>query len=856
MSSVRYFVRLLSSLACLLLLLLPFVAYSASVDIARGGRIVADAAISWCATDSTSQFSEVQTGACALQVAQPGDLARGLDRCAFWMQVRLVNPTNRSVERWVLVGHPRLEEVSLFFQTSDKGWQRRNVGLRTPLASRDEIGAAYGVIPLTFLPISEQTVWLRVASRTAIDLSTSLWDPIAFRQESGRNQFSMTLAVGALFIVMILSGLIFLTTHEWIYLFFSISMLGEILLEGLRTGLLQRFILPYNLPMPVETAAFGSFLAVVGFTVFFHYFVPTIQHNSRLYQLFATLVGITLLAQMWSLFFDYRDGAMVWSFSVNGVILLGITLAILAWRQGLRSARTLVLSFTLLAIFELLRLGSFLGWLPFFWAETMAGPWALVMTTPVIFLSISQRSRELHGKLIRAELENSAKVEFLAQMSHELRTPLDTILGNAQLLSKPSGIALIPEGLNSIQESGKHLLGLIDEILDHARGLSGNLSLEPDAMDWPDFLVQLEHNAKLLASRNNNQFSLIQDGYTPKTVILDGGRLRQVLDNLIGNAARHTKNGTINLVVSAIVQADGSAHLNFQVNDSGEGIAPEDQERIFLPFERGSNNTRQGGKGTGMGLTISRQLVDAMGGVLSVNSELGHGSCFTFDLICKIDEAETEPIRNFDMTVYEGPKQQILVVEDDENAQNILKYLFSAHGFITTVTASGQDALEKICDCGAVDLVLVDQFMAAGDGWEVLHQIKQYRSTIPIVMMSSALPNRPQGLPAEINYSAFLLKPLDHQTLLRTVGNLLNLNWRHSQSSDLDSVPQRIEAPDEIVLIELKEMIDCGALTDMIDWSKNLKANQPRYTDFADKVITAAYSIDFPTLRYLAGKIN
>jgi signal transduction histidine kinase len=691
-----------------------------------------------------------------LKPVQQGDLARGLDRRAYWLQTKLINPGSETIERWVFVGHPRLEEISLFEHDQTKGWQRRDVGIRTPMARRDDIGRAYGVIPVILPPVSEKLIWLRVASRTAIDLSSILWAPAEFREAYGRNQFSLTLALGALFVVMVLSGLVFLATREWHYLFFALSMLGEILLEGVRTGLMQRFFWPQDLAMPVEIVAFGSLLAVIGFTVFFHSFVPNIRRAGWTYRIFMALLGVTVLAQLWSLFIDYRNGTMVWSFSVNGVILMGITLAVLAWRGGMASAATLVFSFSCLAALELWRLGSVLGWLPFFWPETMAGPWALVMTTPLMLLSVFQRSRELHDQLMRSEHENSAKIEFLAQMSHELRTPLNTILGNAQLLSRPSGNELAPDGLHSIQQSGRHLLGMIDEILDHARGIAGKLTLGASPVDWPNFLASVEHNGKVLAAQNNNRFSLVQEGEALKILLFDDGRLRQVLDNLLSNAARHTRNGLIGLAVTTARQPDRSVRLTFCVSDSGGGIAPQDLERIFLPFERGSNNIGRDGKGSGMGLAISRQLVEAMGGELYVQSELGRGSHFTFDMLCAIGEVSPKSQSTFDPIAYKGARRQILVVDDDESARNILNKLLCDYGFATHVARNGREAIDEIRRLGTIDLVLVDQFMADGDGWSVLRELNASGFDVPIVLMSSALPLRPIGFPPEVSFSTSL----------------------------------------------------------------------------------------------------
>jgi signal transduction histidine kinase/CheY-like chemotaxis protein len=845
--------------------LLPTTAMSAAIDVTEGDKVSADSQLFWCATTPETVLADVLAGACHLQLARAGDLSRGLDARAFWMRITLKNTRSVAVERWIWVGHPRLEEVSLFApkrvaqpgqtlsENSIHNWSRLDSGIGTPFARRDPVSRAYGPLPVVVGPGSEQTIWLRVASRTAIDISTTIWKPAALQEHLGRTQFSLTLAIGALFIVMMFSGLIFVISREWVYLFFALSMFGEIVIESFRSALLQRYLLPPEMAMPVELAALGSCLAVLGFTLFFHAFVPTLSNKSVLSRIFIVLIGVTLAAQSWSIFIDYRTGAMVWSVSVNIAILVGISLAMQAWRKGIRSARTLVFNFAFLAALELLRLGAVLGGLPFFWVETMAGPWALVMTTPLILMGVFQRSRELHDKLIRAELENTARIEFLAQMSHELRSPLDTILGNAQLLALPSGKHLAPDGLTIIQQSGKHLLSMLDEILDHARGIAGKLKIDPAPVDLQVFLTRFARNATQLARQNNNRFSLLQDGDPVTNVLLDDGRLQQVLDNLLSNAVRHTRNGSISLECHAIKTEAGQVRLDFQVSDSSDGILEEDLGRIFLPFERGKNALSKKRKGAGMGLAISSQLITAMGGKLSVESKIGQGARFSFSMLCALSDPAPEILSISAFSEYEGRRRCILVIDDEVNTLEVLGSLLAVHGFIVRKAKNGLEALEDIRLFGSVDLVLVEQFMEESDGWAVLQGSYRLLPDVPVVLMSAGPPTRPAGFTSEVNFSAFLLKPLDHPTLLHTLGNLLRLNWRHVEQVDRvdETEMKNVEFPDEATLQHLRDLIDCGAITEMMDWATALKASQPRYSLFADRVYIAAYGIDLPALHDL-----
>ena len=834
-----------------------------ALDISTSSRINADAAMAWCATDASTTLSEVLTGACTPQPARPGDHARGLDARAFWLRLTLANSGTSALERWVWVGHPRLEEISLFVPAADgheqsHGWQQLNAGIRTPMAQRHDVARIYGALPLRLEPGSRQTVWLRVASRTAIDLSTTLWSPTDFQAVSARTLFGQSLALGALFIVMLLSLLALGMTREWSYLFFSLSMFGELVLESFRAGVLQQFFWPAELPMQPAMAAAGSMLAVLGFSAYFRDFVPELRRTSLLYRAFWLLIALTLAAQLWSLAIDYRTGTKIWSLTVNGVLLTGIALAAILWREGSRSGRMLVLGFVFLAALELLRLGALFGWLPFFWGETIAGPWSLVLTTPAMLMSLVQRSKELKDKLILSENENEAKVRFLAQMSHELRTPLNTILGNAQLLARPNGAQLAPDGLNGIQNAGRHLLGMIDEILDHARGQAGKLTIDPQPVDWPEFLATVKQVASVMAMQGANAFSCDFRGEMPACTVIDAGRLRQVLDNLLTNAARHAPGAAIRLHCEAS-DANGKLLISFAVEDEGSGIPSADLERIFLPFERGTGNTRERGPGTGMGLAISRQLVRAMGGELTVVSTPGAGTCFRFAVIADIHNASndmaTVPGRLLNAThlSYQGARRRVLLVDDNLASIAVLRSLLLDCGFLVDIAVSGQVAMGFV---NQVDLVLTDQFMNHGDGWMVLQECRRLHPQLIVVMISAAPPKRPRDLDMEINFDAVMMKPVEHASLLQCLGGLLALAWHESPDiQPLTPTPiadaNEPNYPDANALAELRELMGRGELTSMMEWAEALKAAHPTLTAYADRVYAAARHIEFDELQRL-----
>jgi signal transduction histidine kinase len=343
-----------------------------------------------------------------------------------------------------------------------------------------------------------------------------------------------------------------------------------------------------------------------------------------------------------------------------------------AWRDGDRAAGTLILAFIIIFATAVIRMLWVAGLIPNFPEISLLPLLGFFFYSPLILLGLVDRTRQLQEELMRVRAESAAQLRFLANMSHELRSPLDIVLGNTQLLAREAHSAAQVSGLNSIFDSGRQLLRIIDHILDYARGTAGMLKIEPSAMRLDSFLRGVERMARLLAVQRNNRFELVLTGQAQAvqalTVEADAERLRQVLGNLLANAARHTSDGLMTLTVAARAEsADGKVlQLEFTVSDTGEGISEQEQERIFRPFERADSKAHDGGKGAGLGLAIARQLVELMGGQLTVRSALGQGAQFVFNLPVRrlTDQwvASEERLEGFDAAGYLGPRRTVLAL--------------------------------------------------------------------------------------------------------------------------------------------------------------------------------------------------
>jgi len=619
----------------------------AAVEVTASPHLSLVGQVDLCVDPAGQQTIEtVVARDCPFTPATTADLARGFDPGVLWLRLTLVNPTPQPVERWLTIGHPRLRSVQLFERSRPEApWRRLATGTAVPAAQRP-VQTTYPVLPLTLPPDATQTVYVRVASITSIDLTPTLWEPLPYLNAIHAIDLAHVATIGGVLLMALLSGLIFWQMRERMYLYFGLALFGYLVSEGAHSGLLPLYLWPAGQPFYTGLQSLGVGWAMLFLLLFVREYLgrTTWCGDPWLHRLLWGVAGGTWLAVAWSVLVDYRSGARIWTIGINAALLVALLLFIRAWRDGSRPAGQLLLGFLAIVLMEGLRLAVAFGGLPFTVVQVVGGPWGVMLTTPLILAGIAQRSRELREQLLRAEAENQARTRFLAQMSHELRTPLNTVIGAAHLLARGSIHLPLAEGLANILHSSRHLLTLIDQILDYARGQTGPLPLHLEPVNWEWLTQALEQNGRILAQASGNHFVMQVAGESIPPLFLDAGKLRQVIDNLLVNAARHTQHGQIELFcIARRLQPDHGVEaiqLTFVVADNGPGIPLADQARVFLPFAQGLQNAGS----MGLGLAIARQWVEMMGGQLDLESRLSQGCRFSFSIECTAAPAVNDPI--------------------------------------------------------------------------------------------------------------------------------------------------------------------------------------------------------------------
>lgn len=443
-----------------------------------------------------------------------------------------------------------------------------------------------------------------------------------------------------------------------------------------------------------------------------------------------------------------------------------------------------------------------------------------------------------------AEAANRAKGEFLANMSHELRTPLNGILGYAQILERDTTLSERQrERVAAIRNSGEHLLTLIEDTLDFARIEAGKLRVEIGDVPLAGFVDVIRDIIDVKAEQKRLDFICEIAGEAPVGVRADERRLRQVMLNLLANAVKFTDSGCVSLHISR----SESNRVRFEVRDTGIGIGHDQLNTIFEPFEQLGAAERRAG-GAGLGLAISREFVRAMGGEIEVESEIGRGSTFRFELpaasVTPVLRKATGPAPlPFTATGYEGPRRKVLVVDDVEVNRAIVVDLLGRLGFDTVEAENGRDGLEK-AQRERPALILTDIVMPEMDGFELTRNLRQLQAfaDVPIVAMSASPSGVNKAMSIEAGVNAFLSKPVDLEALLAQVATLLGLKWTHA------SPPSSRTATPEISLAvvprqqmeELHHLARLGDMHEIIEWAESVAARDSRYRSFTAQLCALA----------------
>ncbi len=385
---------------------------------------------------------------------------------------------------------------------------------------------------------------------------------------------------------------------------------------------------------------------------------------------------------------------------------------------------------------------------------------------------VVERTAELERAVVAAKEANQAKSAFLAKMSHELRTPMNAIIGYSEMLledASDAGQDRTAEDLRKILSAARHLLGLINDVLDLSKIEAGKMQLYLETFDLQTIVTEVTSTIAPLVEKRKNQL-VVTCSPSIGSMYGDATKIRQALLNLLSNSSKFTENGRIGLKVDREVQ-DSQVWVVMEVSDTGIGMTEEQLGRLFKAFTQADASTASKYGGTGLGLAISKQFAQMMGGDITVASKPGVGSTFTMRVPARVKPArspyalaEADKEKKKEEEVPTAPKGKVLIIDDDEAVHAVLSNMLTREGYSTRSAREGKEGL-RLAREYRPDIVILDILMPGMDGWSVLSQLKAIPgfNDVPIILLTM-MENKEMGF--ALGAADFLTKPIDAQKLL------------------------------------------------------------------------------------------
>ena len=437
---------------------------------------------------------------------------------------------------------------------------------------------------------------------------------------------------------------------------------------------------------------------------------------------------------------------------------------------------------------------------------------------------IRRQYEEISIAKAEAERANSAKSRFLANMSHEIRTPINTIMGMNEMILREDpedGHAEFADKAKTyagnIKRASELLLGLVNDVLDMSKIESGKMNLVEEDYETKELLLSLVTMIRVRSNEKDLTFETLIDGNLPLKLHGDVGKIKQVILNLLTNAVKYTEHGGFSLKVSLEEKNEDSCLIRYEVRDTGIGVKKEDMDKLFSAFERLDEKKNSGIQGTGLGLDISRQFVDLMGGELKCDSVYGEGSVFYFTLrqgivddtpLGEFSEEKDAGKENKNLPEFIAPDARILVVDDNEMNLQVIRGLLKRTKARLTTVLSGKECLKELSE-NSFEAVLLDHMMPEMDGIETVKEIRKLEGceNLPVIALTANAANSGGDFYKEAGFDDYLAKPVDGVVLERTLKKYIPENLL-KEADDSDTEDDDEALPEKYAWLKEAEGVD------------------------------------------------
>ncbi|MBE5940312.1 MAG: response regulator [Lachnospiraceae bacterium] len=484
-------------------------------------------------------------------------------------------------------------------------------------------------------------------------------------------------------------------------------------------------------------------------------------------------------------------------FCVLSIALMGFTLIRDVFTGQIKEYKLIAVSIAMVAVLSMVQLVIYFTWTNQFTGSFIAI--GLVVVLINAFINTMRDILKMEKEKQQAVLSSEAKGKFLANMSHEIRTPINAVLGMDAMILRESTEENIKEYAINIQNAGQTLLSLINDILDFSKIESGKMEIVPVEYDFSSMIHDAVNMILMKATNKGLETNISVEKTLPYRLLGDEVRIRQILVNLLTNAVKYTKEGSISLSVSGHI-IDNEVSLTFTVEDTGIGIKEEDIAKLFARFERIEEEKNRNIEGTGLGMSITMQLLKLMDSELKVESEYGKGSRFSFTLKQWI--VDSEPIGDLEERIrkhpseyrysasFTAPDAHILVVDDNAINRDVFIGLLKQTKVKIDDADSGKECLDKVKE-RHYDLIFLDHMMPDMDGVETLHHMKELGdypcSDTPVIALTANAIQGAREMYLKEGFNEFLAKPIQPEKLEKMIVDMLPEELVHYEEETVES---------------------------------------------------------------------
>lgn len=672
----------------------------------------------------------------------PRGLEFGYTDAAVWIAVLLDNRHQDEDEFLLDIAYPLLDSVTLYEPVYDADgnrlrWAARTLGDAQPYGERD-LQLRSLVFKLDLAPGQVKPLFLRVASSSSLSVPLTLYSEDAYYEFLHDHQTYIGIFYGICFGLLAYNLFLYLSLREKTYLLYLGVVLSNVYTASCFDGFSYRL-----LPDAVYWQSIAIYASMCATMWFSHHFTRAYLHTrlalpwaDRLLQGLGWLVVVELVG---ILLVPGKVMSILVLLTVAVTIIVILASAILRLRTGYEPARLFLLAWIVMltpifiGVLNALNILSFHAITPYIHKLGVAGEMIILSLALGARINLlKQAEAEAKQQVHHAEAEARAKSEFLAKMSHEIRTPMNGVLGMAELLKETPLRTDQSHYVHTIYHSGQALLGIINDILDYSKIESGHLVLESVEFDLAELVDECVSVFTLRAAEQKVPLRANIDSRLPMRVKGDPTRLRQIIINLLGNAFKFTERGEVRLQVTLDAQDGNWMRIRFAVTDSGIGISPQQQERLFKSFSQADASTTRKYGGTGLGLAICKELVEHMGGDIGVDSKLGHGATFWFTVMLEAAAVQRGGHRTAPAEPDAGnavlARLRVLVVEDNSVNQLVILGMLKRLGILPEIASNGLEAVEQVkAAAQPFDVILMDCEMPLMDGYTATGLIRTYQ---------------------------------------------------------------------------------------------------------------------------------